>query len=131
LAYIADKFEEMRRDSTTPPVPGSEQRPLTTHFMGCKPCGRNDSIYDAVWCRRSMERALNFGDDQILNLYGFEHKSFNTTTVRWVRNDTGGPLDAVDEELGRLLHPTFRAANLLLLISRIILITWDFLISSY
>jgi hypothetical protein len=22
------------------------------------------------------------------------------------------PLDAVDEELGRLLHPTFRAANL-------------------
>jgi xyloglucan 6-xylosyltransferase len=112
LAYIADKFEEMRRHSTTPPVPGSEQRPLTTHFMGCKPCGRNDSIYDAVWCRRSMERALNFGDDQILNLYGFEHKSFNTTTVRWVRNDTGGPLDAVDEELGRLLHPTFRAANL-------------------
>jgi xyloglucan 6-xylosyltransferase len=111
-AYIVDRFEEMRWDSTTPPEPGRERWPLTTHFMGCKPCGGDDSTYDAAWCRRSMERALNFGDDQILNLYGFEHKTLNTTAVRRVRNDTGGPLDAADEELGRLLHPTFRAANL-------------------
>ena len=59
-----------------------------------------------------MERALNFADDQILNLYGFEHESLNTTAVRRVRNDTGGPLDADDVDLRRLLHPAFRAANL-------------------
>jgi xyloglucan 6-xylosyltransferase len=44
--------------------------------------------------------------------YGFEHNSLNTTAVRRVRNDTSGPLDAADEELGRLLHPAFKAANL-------------------
>ncbi|RLN39612.1 putative glycosyltransferase 4 [Panicum miliaceum] len=77
-----------------------------------QPCGRDDSSYDAARCRCGMERALNFADDQILNLYGFEHESLNTTAVRRVRNDTGGPLDADDVELGRLLHPTFRAANL-------------------
>ncbi|CAL4885805.1 unnamed protein product [Urochloa decumbens] len=62
--------------------------------------------------RRGMERALNFADDQVLSMYGFGHESLNTTAVLRVRNDTGGPLDADDAELGRLLHPAFRAANL-------------------
>ncbi|KAG2552514.1 probable glycosyltransferase 4 [Panicum virgatum] len=110
-AGIVDRYEEMRRDPTPGPG-GGERWPLVTHFVGCKPCGGDDSSYDAARCRRGMERALNFADDQILNLYGFEHESLNTTAVRRVRNDTGGPLDADDVDLRRLLHPAFRAANL-------------------
>ncbi|VAI79646.1 unnamed protein product [Triticum turgidum subsp. durum] len=78
---------------------------------GDHPCGEPGATYDAVACREGMERALNFADDQILGLYGFQHESLGTTAVRRVRNDTGRPLDADDEEVGRLLHPEFRAAN--------------------
>ena len=99
----------LRRRSLTPGV--GERWPLVTHFVGCKPCGGQYASYDAARCRRGMERALNFADDQILRLYGFEHESLNTTAVRRVRNETGGPLDADDDEIVRLLHPTFRAAN--------------------
>ncbi|KAL6902267.1 hypothetical protein ACP4OV_005143 [Aristida adscensionis] len=106
---IVDRYEEMRRRWA--PGLGDGRWPLVTHFVGCKPCGGQYASYDAALCRRGMERALNFADDQILKLYGFEHESLNTTAVRRVRNDTGGPLDADDEELGRLLHPTFRAAK--------------------
>jgi xyloglucan 6-xylosyltransferase len=106
---IVDRYEEMRRDAT--PGVGGERWPLVTHFVGCKPCGGQYASYEASRCRRGMERALNFADDQILRLYGFEHESLNTTAVRRVRNDTGGPLDADDVEIGRLLHPTFRAAR--------------------
>jgi hypothetical protein len=56
-----------------------------------------------------MERAFNFADDQILKLYGFGHETLNGTAVQRVGNDNGGPLDVEDEELARLLHPTFRA----------------------
>ncbi|XP_039780842.1 probable glycosyltransferase 4 [Panicum virgatum] len=109
---IVDRYEEMRRRSRTPGVGGGGERwPLVTHFVGCKPCGGQYASYDAARCRRGMERALNFADDQILRLYGFEHESLNTTAVRRVRDETGGPLDAEDEEIGRLLHPTFRAGN--------------------
>jgi len=109
---IVDRYEEMRRRSRTPGVGGGGERwPLVTHFVGCKPCGGQYASYDAARCRRGMERALNFADDQILRLYGFEHESLNTTAVRRVRDETGGPLDAEDEEIGRLLHPTFRTGN--------------------
>ena len=83
-----------------------------THFVGCKPCGEPDATYDVVACREGMECALNFADDQILGLYGFQHESLSTTAVWRVRNDTGQPLDADDQEIGRLLHPEFRAANI-------------------
>jgi xyloglucan 6-xylosyltransferase len=106
---IVDRYEEMRRDAT--PGVGGERWPLVTHFVGCKPCGGQYASFEASRCQRGMERALNFADDQILRLYGFEHESLNTTAVRRVRNDTGGPLDADDVEIGRLLHPTFRAAR--------------------
>ncbi|KAL6648273.1 hypothetical protein ACP70R_012497 [Stipagrostis hirtigluma subsp. patula] len=105
---IVDRYEEMRRRWA--PGLGDDRWPLVTHFVGCKPCGGQYASYDAARCRCGMERALNFADDQILRLYGFEHESLNTTAVRRIRNETGGPLDADDEELGRLLHPTFRAA---------------------
>ena len=107
---IVDRYEELRRKSR-PGDLGDGRWPLVTHFVGCKPCGGVDSSYDTARCRRGMERALNFADDQILRLYGFEHELLNTTAVQRVRDEIGGPLDADDEELGRLLHPTFRAAK--------------------
>ncbi|XP_062213456.1 probable glycosyltransferase 4 [Phragmites australis] len=106
---IVDRYEEMRRKWA--PGLGDGRWPLVTHFVGCKPCGGQYASYDEARCRRGMERAFSFADDQILRLYGFEHESLNTTVVRRVRNETGGPLDADDEELARLLHPTFRAAK--------------------
>jgi xyloglucan 6-xylosyltransferase len=107
---IVDRYEEMR--SKWRPGLGDDRWPLVTHFVGCKPCGEpNGASYEAALCRRGMERALNFADDQILKLYGFQHQSLNTTAVRRVRNDTGRPMDADDEEIGWLLHPTFRAAK--------------------
>uniref|UniRef100_A0ACD5WQ23 Uncharacterized protein n=1 Tax=Avena sativa TaxID=4498 RepID=A0ACD5WQ23_AVESA len=106
---IVDRYEEMR--SKWRPGLGDDRWPLVTHFVGCKPCGGQGATYDAAECRRGMERALNFADDQILKLYGFQHESLNTTAVHRVKNDTGRPMDSDDEEIGRLLHPTFRAAR--------------------
>uniref|UniRef100_M8BLX1 Uncharacterized protein n=1 Tax=Aegilops tauschii TaxID=37682 RepID=M8BLX1_AEGTA len=106
---IVDRYEEMR--SKGRPGLGDNRGPLVAHFVGCKPCGEQSASYGAVRCRQGMERALNFADDQILGLYGFQHESLNTTAVRRVRNDTGRPLDADDEQIGRLLHPEFRAAK--------------------
>ncbi|VAI06474.1 unnamed protein product [Triticum turgidum subsp. durum] len=106
---IVDRYEEMR--SKGRPGLGDDRWPLVTHFVGCKPCGEQSASYEAARCRQGMERALNFADDQILGLYGFQHESLNTTAVRRVRNDTGRPLDADDDQIGRLLHPEFRAAN--------------------
>ncbi|VAI91711.1 unnamed protein product [Triticum turgidum subsp. durum] len=91
-------------------VTGSSPR-RCTEAEGDHPCGEPGATYDAVACREGMERALNFADDQILGLYGFQHESLGTTAVRRVRNDTGRPLDDDDEEIGRLLHPEFRAAK--------------------
>ncbi|CAN6295359.1 unnamed protein product [Urochloa humidicola] len=107
---IVDRYEEFRRKGR-PGDLGDGRWPLVTHFVGCKPCRRYADSYPADRCRRGMERAFNFADDQILRLYGFQHESLNTTAVQRVRNETGEPLDADDEELARLLHPTFRAAK--------------------
>ncbi|TVU47332.1 hypothetical protein EJB05_06928, partial [Eragrostis curvula] len=107
---IVDRYEELRRKGK-PGELGDNRWPLVTHFVGCKPCRRYVDSYPVDRCRLGMERALNFADDQILKLYGFEHESFNTTAVRRGKDETGGPLDAEDDELGRLLHPTFRAAK--------------------
>jgi hypothetical protein len=108
---IVDRYEELRRKGRPAGGLGDDRWPFVTHFVGCKPCRRYADSYPADRCRRGMERAFNFADDQILRLYGFEHESFNTTAVQRVGNETSGALDADDEELGRLLHPTFRAAR--------------------
>jgi xyloglucan 6-xylosyltransferase len=106
---IVDRYEELRRKGK-PRELGDNRWPLVTHFVGCKPCRRYADSYPADRCRIGMERALNFADDQILKLYGFEHESINTTAVQRAE-EASGPLDTEDEELGRLLHSTFRAAK--------------------
>jgi xyloglucan 6-xylosyltransferase len=58
---------------------------------------------------KQMDRAFNFGDNQILQIYGFTHKSLASRRVRRVRNETTNPLE-VKDELG-LLHPAFKAVR--------------------
>uniref|UniRef100_A0ACD5XJS8 Uncharacterized protein n=1 Tax=Avena sativa TaxID=4498 RepID=A0ACD5XJS8_AVESA len=107
---IVDRYEEMR--SNGQPGLGDDRWPLITHFVGCKPCGDpNGASYEAAQCWRGIDRAFNFADDQILKLYGFQHESLNSTAVQRVRKETGRPMDTDDEEIGRLLHPTFRGTR--------------------
>ena len=104
---LVDRYEEMVENHK--PGFGDHRWPLVTHFVGCKPCGKFGD-YPVERCLRQMDRAFNFGDNQILQMYGFTHKSLGSRRVKPTRNQTDRPLDAKDE-FG-LLHPSFTAAKL-------------------
>lgn len=101
-----DKYEEMIENHH--PGLGDHRWPLVTHFVGCKPCGKFGD-YPVERCLKQMDRAFNFGDNQILQIYGFTHKSLASRKVKRVRNETSNPLEMKDE-LG-LLHPAFKAVK--------------------
>ncbi|KAK6239356.1 hypothetical protein QUC31_004825 [Theobroma cacao] len=103
---LVDRYEEMIENYH--PGLGDHRWPLVTHFVGCKPCGKFGD-YPVERCLKQMDRAFNFGDNQILQIYGFTHKSLASRRVKRVRNETGHPLE-VKDELG-LLHPAFKAAK--------------------
>ncbi|GMJ02062.1 xylosyltransferase 1, XYG XYLOSYLTRANSFERASE 1 [Hibiscus trionum] len=105
---LVDRYEEMMENYH--PGLGDHRWPLVTHFVGCKPCGKFGD-YSVERCLKQMDRAFNFGDNQILQMYGFTHKSLASRRVKRVRNETGNPLQ-VQDELG-LLHPSFKALNAL------------------
>ncbi|KAE8730923.1 Xyloglucan 6-xylosyltransferase 1 [Hibiscus syriacus] len=88
---------------------GDHRWPLVTHFVGCKPFGKFGD-YSVDRCLKQMDRAFNFGDNQILQMYGFRHKSLASRRVKRVRNETGNPLE-VQDELG-LLHPSFKTVKI-------------------
>ncbi|KAL1334814.1 hypothetical protein HN51_063775 [Arachis hypogaea] len=104
---LVDRYEEMIENYH--PGLGDHRWPLVTHFVGCKPCGKFGD-YPVERCLKQMDRAYNFGDNQILQMYGFTHKSLASRRVKRVRNETSNPLD-VKDELG-LLHPAFKAIKL-------------------
>ena len=104
---LVDRYEEMIE--TYHPGLGDHRWPLVTHFVGCKPCGKFGD-YPVERCLKQMDRAYNFGDNQILQMYGFTHKSLASRRVKRVRNETSNPVD-VKDELG-LLHPAFKAIKL-------------------
>ncbi|CAE6080928.1 unnamed protein product [Arabidopsis arenosa] len=104
---LVDRYEEMIENHK--PGFGDHRWPLVTHFVGCKPCGKFGD-YPVERCLRQMDRAFNFGDNQILHMYGFTHKSLGSRRVKPTRNQTDRPLDAKDE-FG-LLHPPFKAVKL-------------------
>ncbi|XP_024372742.1 probable xyloglucan 6-xylosyltransferase 5 [Physcomitrium patens] len=90
---ITERYEELMARGRPGAVGGEFQWPFVTHFVGCKPCGKGgSSSYGTDRCLAHMERAFNFADNQILNKYGFRHKTLNTYNVRRVRNDTADPL---------------------------------------
>ncbi|KAK7378971.1 hypothetical protein VNO80_04422 [Phaseolus coccineus] len=98
---LVDKYEEMIENYH--PGLGDHRWPLVTHFVGCKPCGKFGD-YPVERCLKQMDRAFNFGDNQILQIYGFTHKSLASKGVKRIRDETSNPLE-VRDELG-LLHPS-------------------------
>ncbi|URE25117.1 galactosyl transferase GMA12/MNN10 family [Musa troglodytarum] len=103
---LVDRYEEMIENYH--PGLGDHRWPLVTHFVGCKPCGKFGD-YPVERCLKQMDRAFNFGDNQILQMYGFTHKSLASRRVKRIRNETSNPLELKDE-LG-LLHPAFKATK--------------------
>ncbi|XP_042023725.1 xyloglucan 6-xylosyltransferase 2-like [Salvia splendens] len=103
---LVDKYEDMIESYQ--PGYGDHRWPLVTHFVGCKPCGKFGD-YPVERCLKQMDRAFNFGDNQILQMYGFTHNSLGSRRVRRIRNETSNPI-AMRDELG-LLHPAFKAVK--------------------
>lgn len=101
---LVDRYEEMIENYH--PGFGDHRWPLVTHFVGCKPCGKFGD-YPVERCLKQMDRAYNFADNQILQMYGFTHKSLGNRSVKRTRNETSSPLE-VKDEFG-LLHPPFKA----------------------
>ncbi|CAH9142177.1 unnamed protein product [Cuscuta epithymum] len=104
---LVDKYEEMME--TYHPGFGDHRWPLVTHFVGCKPCLKFGD-YSLERCLKQMDRAFNFGSNQILQMYGFIHKSLSSKRVKRIRNETNNPLEIRDEY--GLLHPWFKAIKL-------------------
>nr|GLL44244.1 xyloglucan 6-xylosyltransferase 2-like [Ipomoea trifida]GMD61860.1 xyloglucan 6-xylosyltransferase 2 [Ipomoea batatas]GMD74234.1 xyloglucan 6-xylosyltransferase 2 [Ipomoea batatas]GMD75970.1 xyloglucan 6-xylosyltransferase 2 [Ipomoea batatas]GMD77786.1 xyloglucan 6-xylosyltransferase 2 [Ipomoea batatas] len=103
---LVDRYEEMI-DNFHPGF-GDHRWPLVTHFVGCKPCSKIGD-YKVGRCVKQMDRAFNFGDNQILQMYGFTHTTLESRRVKRIRNETSAPLE-IRDELG-LLHPSFRAVK--------------------
>ncbi|MCD7456972.1 putative xyloglucan 6-xylosyltransferase 3 [Datura stramonium] len=93
-AGLVDRYEEMIQKYH--PGFGDERWPFVTHFVGYKPCGSYGD-YPVEKCLKSMERAFNFADNQVLKLYGFRHKGLSTPNIRRIRNETSRPLAFVSE----------------------------------
>lgn len=93
-AGLVDRYEEMMEKYH--PGLGDERWPFVTHFVGCKPCGSYGD-YAVDRCLKSMERAFNFADNQVLKLYGFRHRGLLSPKIRRIRNETTTPLEFVDQ----------------------------------
>lgn len=91
-----DKFEEMMmmEKSYRPGSLGGDDEeeqqqkqqrqhrwPLVTNFVGCNLCSESAADYPVKQCVKQMEKAFNFGDNQILDIYGFQHKSLERPDV--------------------------------------------------
>ncbi|XP_057791942.1 probable xyloglucan 6-xylosyltransferase 3 [Salvia miltiorrhiza] len=85
---LVDRYEEMMEKYR--PGFGDERWPFVTHFVGCRTCA-------AARCLRSMERAYNFADNQVLNLYGFRHRGLVSPNIKRIRNESITPLVNVDK----------------------------------
>lgn len=67
----------------------SLRRPFMTHFAGCQPCnGQHNSIFSEKDCVDSMEKALNFADNQVLRNFGFVHRNLLDSSVTLVPFDS-------------------------------------------
>ncbi|XP_074328336.1 xyloglucan 6-xylosyltransferase 1-like [Apium graveolens] len=102
---LVDRYEEMIEKHK--PGYGDHRWPLVTHFVGCKPCAKFGD-YPVERCLKQMDRAFNFADNQILQMYGFEHKTLASRKVKRRKNETSNPLEK--DELG-LLHPAFKVVK--------------------
>ncbi|KAJ8772979.1 hypothetical protein K2173_028156 [Erythroxylum novogranatense] len=102
-AGLVDRYEEMIEKHH--PGLGDERWPFVTHFVGCKPCGSYGD-YPVERCLKSMERAFNFADNQVLKLYGFGHRGLLSPKIKRIRNETVTPLNYVDQfDIRHSVHP--------------------------
>ncbi|XP_019167063.1 PREDICTED: probable xyloglucan 6-xylosyltransferase 5 [Ipomoea nil] len=92
-AGLVDRYEEVMEKYH--PGFGDERWPFVTHFVGCKACGSSGD-FPVEKCVKSMERAFNFADNQVLNLYGFKHRGLLSPNIKRIRNETTLPLPNVD-----------------------------------
>jgi xyloglucan 6-xylosyltransferase len=90
---LVERYEAMMAEHH-PGSYGDDRWPFVTHFVGCKPCGSYGD-YAVERCIAQMERAFNFGDNQVLEPYGFQHRTLSTHKVHRLRNDTSNPLGLV------------------------------------
>ncbi|KAG9160079.1 hypothetical protein Leryth_005812 [Lithospermum erythrorhizon] len=90
---LVDRYEEMIENYK--PGLGDHRWPLVTHFVGCKPCAKSGD-FSVEKCLKQMNRAFNFGDNQILQIYGFTHDSLGSRKVKRIRNETSNPLAMQD-----------------------------------
>ncbi|CAN0896030.1 Probable xyloglucan 6-xylosyltransferase 3 [Linum grandiflorum] len=90
---LVDRYEEMMEKYH--PGLGDERWPFVTHFVGCKPCGSYGD-YPVERCLKSMERAFNFADNQVLKFYGFGHRGLLSAKIKRIANETATPLEYVD-----------------------------------
>ena len=59
-----------------------ERRPFITHFAGCQPCsGNHNPNYKAEDCWNGMMRSLDFADDQVLKVLGFQRHQLQSLVV--------------------------------------------------
>ncbi|PAN16027.1 hypothetical protein GQ55_3G028700 [Panicum hallii var. hallii] len=93
---LVDKYEQMMEEHH--PGLGDDRWPFITHFVGCKTCGRYED-YPLDRCLRGMERAFNFADNQVLRLYGFQHRSLVSAKVSRVTDPRANPLEAKEAAL--------------------------------
>ncbi|TVU26911.1 hypothetical protein EJB05_29482, partial [Eragrostis curvula] len=118
---FVDKYEDIAAKHH--PGYGDDRWPFVTHFVGCDLCSgstsppppttttrpsgkKEEEYYTAERCVRGMERALNFADNQVLRLYGFEHPSLQASAeVRRVANRSADPLRAKEEAIAYLKKP--------------------------
>lgn len=101
---LVDKYEQMVEKYH--PGLGDERWPFVTHFVGCKPCGSYGD-YPVEKCLKSMERAFNFADNQVLKLYGFRHRGLVSPNIKRTRNETTTPLEFVNQfDIRRMSHET-------------------------
>ncbi|ERN02815.1 hypothetical protein AMTRI_Chr12g237610 [Amborella trichopoda] len=105
-AGLVDRYEEMM-DKYHPGL-GDDRWPFVTHFVGCKPCGSYGD-YPVEKCMSSMERAFNFADNQILQIYGFAHRALSSAKIKRIRNESASPLEVKDPL--NLRHPTITGSQ--------------------
>jgi xyloglucan 6-xylosyltransferase len=88
---------------------GDARWPFVTHFAGCELCaaeGGTKGYAPDRRCVKGMERAFNFADNQVLRLYGFEHRTLESAEViRRVANRSADPLQAKEEAISYLRKP--------------------------
>lgn len=78
---LTERFEEMM-EKYKPGIYGDDRWPFVTHFCGCEfCCGAINPEYTVDRCLTQMERAVNFADNQVLERYGFRHKSLKSAEV--------------------------------------------------